>query len=108
VDWYLVHVLRTRHRLNRGGDRQAKAALWRVAIVRMGTDQRTRDYVTRRISEGRTNPRSSLPQAVHRPGSLQRTHQRTTELTVGASLEGGLLGWEVSARLDRASVAGVE
>lgn len=47
---------RTRHRLNRGGDRQANAALWRVAIVRMGTDQRTRDYVTRRISEGKNKP----------------------------------------------------
>lgn len=43
----------TRHRLNRGGDRQANAALWRVAIVRMGTDQRTRDYVARRIAEGK-------------------------------------------------------
>jgi transposase len=42
----------TRHRLNRGGDRQANAALWRVAIVRVGTDQRTRDYVARRIAEG--------------------------------------------------------
>ena len=47
---------RTRHRLNRGGDRQANAALWRVAIVRMGTDQRTRDYVARRISEGKNKP----------------------------------------------------
>jgi transposase len=47
---------RNRHRLNRGGDRQANAALWRVAIVRMGTDQRTRDYVARRISEGKNKP----------------------------------------------------
>jgi transposase len=46
----------TRHRLNRGGDRQANAALWRIAIVRMGTDQRTRDYVTRRIAEGKNKP----------------------------------------------------
>ncbi|MGH3626879.1 MAG: IS110 family transposase [Sciscionella sp.] len=46
----------SRHRLNRGGDRQANAALWRVAIVRMGTDQRTRDYVARRISEGKNKP----------------------------------------------------
>ncbi|WP_312867626.1 IS110 family transposase [Amycolatopsis pithecellobii] len=46
----------TRHCLNRGGDRQANAALWRVAIVRMGTDQRTRDYVARRIAEGKNKP----------------------------------------------------
>ena len=47
---------RTRHRLNRGGDRQANAALWRIAIVRMGTDPRTRDYVARRIREGKNKP----------------------------------------------------
>uniref|UniRef100_UPI003D7E7139 IS110 family transposase n=1 Tax=Kineococcus sp. SYSU DK007 TaxID=3383128 RepID=UPI003D7E7139 len=41
-----------RHRLNRGGDRQANNALWRIAITRMGTDQRTRDYVKRRTTEG--------------------------------------------------------
>ena len=43
-----------RHRLNRGGDRQGNAALWRIALVRMGTDQRTRDYVAKRLSEGKT------------------------------------------------------
>jgi transposase len=43
-----------RHRLNRGGDRQANAALWRIAVVRMGTDERTQKYVTRRISEGKS------------------------------------------------------
>ena len=46
----------TRHRLNRGGDRQANAALWRIAIVRMATDQRTRDYVSRRLAEGKNKP----------------------------------------------------
>ena len=42
-----------RHRLNRGGDRQANAALWRIAIVRLSHDQRTRDYVAKRTSEGK-------------------------------------------------------
>jgi len=41
-----------RHRLNRGGDRQANAALWRIVLVRMGTHQPTRDYVQRRTAEG--------------------------------------------------------
>ncbi|MGH2909824.1 MAG: IS110 family transposase [Solirubrobacteraceae bacterium] len=41
-----------RHRLNRGGDRQANSALWRIVITRMGTDQRTKDYVARRTTEG--------------------------------------------------------
>ena len=43
-----------RHRLNRGGDRQANAALWRIVIVRLNSDQRSKDYLARRISEGRT------------------------------------------------------
>jgi transposase len=43
-----------RHRLNRGGDRQANAALWRIVVVRLGTDQRTKDYMAKRTSEGRT------------------------------------------------------
>ena len=43
-----------RHRLNRGGDRQANSALWRIALVRMGTHPPTRDYVERRTKEGLT------------------------------------------------------
>ena len=41
-----------RHRLNRGGDRQANSALWRIVLVRMRSHQPTRDYVTRRTAEG--------------------------------------------------------
>jgi transposase len=41
-----------RWRLNRGGDRQANAALWRIVICRMSTDARTRAYVARRSQEG--------------------------------------------------------
>ena len=43
-----------RHRLNRGGDRQANSALYHIVIVRMRYDQVTRDYVARRTAEGRT------------------------------------------------------
>jgi transposase len=45
----------TRHRLNRGGSRQANNALWTIAIVRMRGDQRTRAYVERRTREGRSS-----------------------------------------------------
>ena len=45
-----------RRRLNRGGDRQANAALWRIALVRMRSDPRTRAYVERRVEEGRSKP----------------------------------------------------
>jgi transposase len=41
-----------RHRLNRGGDRQANSALWRIVLVRMKTHPPTRAYVTRRTAEG--------------------------------------------------------
>lgn len=41
-----------RHRLNRGGDRRANSALYRIAMVRMKCDQRTREYVARRTEEG--------------------------------------------------------
>jgi transposase len=43
-----------RHRLNRGGDRQANQALWRIVMVRMTCDQPTKDYLTRRRAEGKT------------------------------------------------------
>ena len=43
-----------RHRLNRGGDRQANQALWRVVMVRMTCDPRTREYIARRRTEGKT------------------------------------------------------
>ena len=42
----------TRFRLSRGGDRQANAALYRIVLTRMSSDQDTRSYVTRRRDEG--------------------------------------------------------
>ncbi len=42
----------SRHRLNRGGQRQANNALWTIAMVRMRSDARTREYVARRTREG--------------------------------------------------------
>lgn len=41
-----------RHRLSRGGDRQANRALYMIVITRMGHDPRTRSYVARRTAEG--------------------------------------------------------
>ena len=42
----------SRHRLNRGGQRQANNALWTIAMVRMRSDARTREYVAKRTREG--------------------------------------------------------
>ena len=44
-----------KHRLNRGGDRGANHALWRIAMVRLRYDQRTRTYRDRRAKEQKTN-----------------------------------------------------
>ncbi len=46
----------TRHRLNRGGNRQANHALFRVVVTRMGSDPRTIRYVERRRKEGKSTP----------------------------------------------------
>jgi transposase len=43
-----------RHRLNRGGDRSANHALWRIAMTRRTCDERTAAYVARRTAEGRS------------------------------------------------------
>src|SRR5689334_18183611 len=41
-----------RHRLNRGGHREASHALWRIVITRMSAHPETRAYVERRTKEG--------------------------------------------------------
>lgn len=46
----------TRHRLNRGGDRHANSALYRIVLTRMRHDEETRRYVTRRRAEGLSTP----------------------------------------------------
>jgi transposase len=43
-----------RHRLNRGGDRAANAALYRIVMCRLRWDPATRAYVERRTKQGRS------------------------------------------------------
>ena len=45
---------RVRHRLNRGANRQANNALWRIATVRLRVHERSIDYAARRRAEGKT------------------------------------------------------
>ena len=45
-----------RHRLNRGGDRQLNAALWRITVVRLRCHPATKHYVERRTEDGKTKP----------------------------------------------------
>lgn len=44
--------LRSRHRLNRGGDRQANCALYRIVLTRLAHHAPTRAYKARRIADG--------------------------------------------------------
>ncbi|WP_144670793.1 IS110 family transposase [Arthrobacter sp. U41] len=44
----------TRHRLSRGGDRNANHALHSVVLVRMASCPRTKDYVNKRTAEGKS------------------------------------------------------
>jgi transposase len=43
-----------RHRLNRGGNRDANRALYMICLARMRRDHRTKEYVARRTAEGKS------------------------------------------------------
>ena len=44
----------TRHRLNRGGDRQLNRALHTITLSRLACHPETKTYATRRLAEGKT------------------------------------------------------
>jgi len=46
--------LQERHRLNRDGNRDLNSAIYRITIVRLRYDQATKDYLARRMSDGKT------------------------------------------------------
>lgn len=78
----------TRHRLNRGGDRHANAALYRIVLCRLRWDQRTRAYVERRTSEGKTKKEiiRCLKRHIAREiyHALPRTHTTTNDHELAA------------------------
>jgi transposase len=55
-------------RLNRGGDRQANAALHRIVFTRLRVDPGTQDYYERRIKEGTTGREIAVASNAMRPG----------------------------------------
>ncbi len=62
----------TRFRLNRGGDRQANAALYRIVLTRMSSHEETRIYVARRRDEGLNTARDhAVSETLRRPPNLQ-------------------------------------
>jgi transposase len=48
----------TRHRLNRGGDRQLNRALHTITLSRLSCHPETKAYATRRLTEGKTTRES--------------------------------------------------
>jgi transposase len=106
---------RTSHRrLNRGGDRQANSALYRISLSRLRWDARTRDYLARRITEGKTRreairclkryiareiyPTSSRPhpKPSRQPLDIHRgisAHPVRHPVGIELSWEGGRLAW---------------
>jgi transposase len=73
----------TRHRLNRGGDRQANAALHRIALTRMNSEPRTRAYIQKRTSEGKGTKEAlrCLKRAIAREVYRLLTNPPTTPAT---------------------------
>jgi transposase len=68
-----------RHRLNRGGDRQANKALYRVALCRLRWDPRTRAYMEQRTKDGACpRKRSSAASNATSPASSTRSSPRQT------------------------------
>ena len=57
----------TRYRLNRGGDRNATAALYRIVLTRMSSHDETRQYVTRRRAEGLNTAEIMRPSRLRPP-----------------------------------------
>ena len=77
-----------RHRLFRGGHRQANAALYRIVLVRMQWHQPTIDYVVRRTRQGlsKKDIMRCLKRYVAREvfAALLHDHQAVKEISAAA------------------------
>jgi transposase len=70
-----------RHRLSRGGDRQLNRALHTVILHRRQHDPATRDYITRRIAEGKSARDATRILKRYLARHLYRVMQKATPLT---------------------------
>ena len=70
-----------RHRLSRGGDRQLNSALHTVILHRRQHDPATRDYITRRIAEGKSARDATRILKRYPARHLYRIMQKATPLT---------------------------
>jgi transposase len=70
-----------RHRLSRGGDRQLNRALHTVILHRRQHDPATRDYIARRVAEGKTPRDATRILKRYLARHLYRVMQNATPLT---------------------------
>jgi transposase len=71
----------TRHRLSRGGDRQLNRALHTVILHRRQHDPATRDYIARRVAEGKTSRDATRILKRYLVRHLYRVMQNSSPLT---------------------------
>ena len=106
-----------RHRLNRGGDRQANRAIHEIARARMAHDPRTRAYIEKKTSEGKSKREAvrclcrfiarevyrllTGPQEAPCDQSLLARRRRAAGLTQGQAAEGSGLTRSKVGRLER-------
>jgi len=75
-----------RHRLNRGGDRQANRALHVIATTRKRCDHRTQAYLKKKIAEGHTRREATRSlKTPHRPRGLLPAQPGTSHRPVPPS-----------------------
>jgi transposase len=70
-----------RHRLSRGGDRQLNRALHTVVLHRRQHDPATRDYIARRVAEGKTSREATRVLKRYLARHLFRVMENATPLT---------------------------
>ena len=73
--------LTTRHRLSRGGDRQLNRALHTVILHRRQHDPQTRQYIDRRVAEGKTRREATRLLKRYLARHLYRVMQNSAPLT---------------------------
>jgi transposase len=70
-----------RHRLDRGGDRRLNRALHTIVLCRRRTDQHTRDYLARRLAEGKSSREATRSLKRYLARSLYRLLEREVAMT---------------------------
>lgn len=71
----------TRHRLDRGGDRQLNNAIHTIALIRAQGDQETKQYIQRKIQEGKTRREALRALKRHIARRLYNTMETTSNTT---------------------------